>query len=86
MTDIYKMKPQEIDVFIQKNQEQSKDEYMKKNRWFITASKLKLFEKSREAFFLKYILEVPLPSDDKEDTDSIELWNAVDYYISNWEM
>lgn len=87
MKNIYDMSPKELDDLIAENQAiQSKDPYIRKNRGHVTASKLKLFEKSPEAYFIQYVLEMPLPKQEEDEKDSIKIWNAVDYYISYWEM
>lgn len=79
---IYEMTPQELENLIAQNQEKNKDEYVRKNRGHITASKLKIFETSPEAFFIKYILEMPLPCDDEEEKASLKIGTAADDYIS----
>lgn len=70
---IYDMTPQELESLIVENQMKNKDEYARKNRGFVTASKVKLFETSPEAFFIKYILEMPLPIDDEDEKVSLKL-------------
>ena len=59
-----------------------KDRYIEENRWFITASKLKAFMKSPEYFFIKYLKEA---GGVKDPSESMQIWNAVDYYISYWK-
>lgn len=82
---VYKMNKTEIESFILENQKKATDWYLIDNRGFITASKLKMFEKSPEAYFVKYILELPLPADEEEEKDSLKLGTAIDDYISYGE-
>ena len=83
---IYEMDKSEIALFIKDNQDQNKDGYIIKNRGYITASKLKMFEKSPEAYFIKYILEMPLPADEEDEKTALKLGTAIDDYISYWEL
>ena len=63
------------------NKEQS---YIEKNRWFITASKLKYFLSYwPEAYKLKYIDELP-PENQKRE-DYFKVWTAFDDLLSYWE-
>lgn len=53
--------------------------YIEKNRGFITASKLKTFIKSPEAYYLQYIKEVPT---DKATSKAFLLGTAFDDALS----
>jgi hypothetical protein len=69
----------DFDALIKENQKLQKDEYVIKNRGYITASKLKAFMKSPEYFFRKYILEQYIES---EESLSLKLGTAIDDLIS----
>lgn len=86
MQNVYEMSKEDIAKFILTNQSNNTDEYVVKNREVVTASKLKMFEKSPEAYFVKYILEMPLPSDDEDEKSNLKVGTAIDDYISYGEM
>lgn len=52
--------------------------YIENNRWYITASKLKDFMKSPEAYYIKYIKEAEI---DREDTRSFRIGTAFDFLM-----
>jgi len=57
--------------------------YIEKNRWYITASKLKYFLTFwPEAYKLKYIDEIPV---EWEEKDYFLVWTAFDDLVSYWE-
>ena len=62
---------------------EKKDKYIEENRDFVTASKLKEFVKSPEAYFLKYVKEEESP--DKREKKHFVLWTALDDLISYWK-
>lgn len=82
MIDIFKMNKDEIGKFIEENKEKQKNEYIIRNRGFVTASMMKSFEKSTEAFFKQYICEI---EPNKKQTKSLAFWTLVDDYVSYWE-
>lgn len=53
--------------------------YIEANRGFVTASKLKTFIKSPEAYFRQYVLEQPL---EEKDSKSLLIGSAFDYALS----
>lgn len=57
----------------------SKD-YIERNRGYITSSKLREFQKSPEAYFLKYVQEQEF--DEVEDKDSFILGRAFDDFFT----
>jgi PD-(D/E)XK nuclease superfamily len=57
----------------------SSQSYIEKNRDFVTASKLKTFIKSPEAYYLQYIKEVPSP---RETSKAFTLGTAFDDALS----
>lgn len=69
-------------ALIQENQLKQKDDYIIKNRGFVTASKLKDFMKSPEYYFRKYILEQSI---DAEEKTCFKLGTAIDDFISYGE-
>lgn len=57
----------------------SSQSYIERNRGYVTASKLKTFIKSPEAYYLEYIKEVPL---EREDSNAFILGTAFDDHLS----
>ena len=58
-------------------------EYLEKNRWFVTASKLKYFLTFwPEAYYYKFVKEIVL---DEEEKDYYTVWTAFDDLVSYWE-
>lgn len=82
MENFYNKSPEELKEIIAENQRTQQDGYIKKNRWFVTASMLKTFEKSPEAYFLTYILEV---NQEEKESSALKMGTMVDDYISYWE-
>jgi hypothetical protein len=61
----------------------SASEYLEKNRWFITASKLKYFLTfGPEAYYYKFVKELVL---DEPEKDYYVVWTAFDDLVSYWE-
>lgn len=61
----------------------SSKEYLDKNRWFVTASKLKYFlTYGPEAYYYKFVKEVILEDEEK---DYFTVWTAFDDLVSYWE-
>lgn len=82
MVDIYSLKKDELELFIENNKKHQTNPYIIRNRGSITASMLKAFEKSTEAFFKQYICEIePV----KQDKPSLSFGTMVDDYVSYWE-
>lgn len=61
----------------------SQAEYLEKNRWFITASKLKYFISFwPEAYYYKFVKEIIL---DEQEKEYYMIWTAFDDLVSYWE-
>jgi len=75
-------KIKDFDALIKVNQEIQTDGYIKKNRGYVTASKLKDFMKSPEFYFRKYILEQNINGEEKT---CFKLGTAIDDFISYGE-
>lgn len=58
--------------------------YIEKNRWFITASKVKLLNVSQEAYYKVY--EQEIDTSFVKQSDSLEKWTKVDQYILTREI
>ena len=54
------------------------DDYLEKNDWYITASKLKVFAKNPEEYFLQYVQKIRL----EEKKRHFVMWNAFDDLIT----
>jgi len=59
------------------------DDYIAKNRDFISSHKLKLFKEDEWSYFLKYVQEIPEPTFGERKADYFIIGQAVDDYLTH---
>lgn len=60
------------------------DDYLEKNDWYLTASKLKVFAKNPEEYRLQYVKKIVIPSDKRHFVMGTAFDDLITYRIQYW--
>lgn len=62
--------------------DEQKDHYVIRTRWSVTSSKLKCFINNPEEYYMRYVLELPEPS--QKEKKCFTIGNAFETLVSDW--